>query len=208
MRKILLAVVLVLLLGWSSGAGATPYYDAVISDNPVSYWRLGDAGGPAVDAVGGRSLTYEGSPNPGQLGAIADDPNSATGFSGDRSALSVAADAGLQAQTFSIEAWAKITGACEYQGECYQFIISQRSPISAGYQLVFDPNNRWGIHLWGGSSLLGLETPPSELNEWAHLVGTYDGANLSFFINGSLIGSTPSSFSWWARAKSPVGLAT
>ena len=137
-------------------------------------------------------MTYEGSPNPSQLGAIADDPNSATGFSGDRSALSVSADAGLQSQTFSIEAWAKITGNCDAPSECNHFIISQRTSASSGYQLYFNPSNSWRITLWNGSS---ISTPPAAINEWAHLVGTYDGSDLSFFVNGSLVASTPSSFS-------------
>ena len=150
-----LCMVVALLVLSANSSNASPYSAAVLADNPVSYWRLGDSGDPGLDEVGGRNLTYEGSPIPGQPGAIAGDPNTATGFSGDRSALSLAPDAGLQSQTFSIEAWAKITGSCEHPPECYQFIISQRSPISAGYQLDYDPNNSWGTDLGGGQRTRG-----------------------------------------------------
>ncbi len=193
--RLFLAFGVLLVFGWSSGAGATPYYDVVMADNPVSYWRLGDSGSLGVDEVGGRDLSYEGSPNPGQSGAIADDPNSATGFSGDRSALSVAADAGLQSQTFSIEAWAKITGSCESQSECVQRVISQRG-TSAGYTLDYGDNNQnWLVGLRQGSQNTVVEGSPTGLNQWSHLVGTYDGTVLSLFVDGSLVGSAPASFS-------------
>ena len=46
-----------------------------------------------------------------------------------------------------------------------------------------------------GSQNTVVEGYPTGLNQWSHLVGTYDGTVLSLFVDGSLVGSAPASFS-------------
>jgi hypothetical protein len=55
MGKLALLLGLV-VLAWSSGASATSYASAVLSDNPVVYWRMGETSGPIVDEVSGSDL--------------------------------------------------------------------------------------------------------------------------------------------------------
>jgi hypothetical protein len=60
------------------------YSSVVLAKGPVGYWRLGEASGPtAADASGnGYDGTYFGTPTFGQLGAIANDSDTAVGFNG------------------------------------------------------------------------------------------------------------------------------
>jgi len=60
------------------------YSSVVLAKGPVGYWRLGEASGPtAADASGnGYDGSYLGNPTFGQLGAIANDPDTAIGFNG------------------------------------------------------------------------------------------------------------------------------
>jgi len=189
-------------LGWSSGVGATPYYDAVIADNPVSYWRLGDAGSPAVDEVGGRDLSYHNSPLPGQPGAIADDPNTATDFSGGRRALTHGFDSALNTPEFSIEAWGKVTGNCESTSECHQFFVTSRG-VGEGYWLGLytDPATsvvRWDFTVgrgnipggWAGVKYSDGSLLSEVQNAWHHVVGTYDGTQARLFLDGAEVGTT------------------
>ena len=55
----LVVVSLCALVAVGSGARAATYYDTVMADSPVSYWRLGEAAGAtANDAAGGNNGTY------------------------------------------------------------------------------------------------------------------------------------------------------
>ncbi|MAI80564.1 MAG: hypothetical protein CL917_16605 [Deltaproteobacteria bacterium] len=199
--RLFLAFVALMVFGWSSGAAATPYYDVVIADSPVSYWRLGDAGNPAVDEVGGRNLSYHNSPAPGQPGAIAGDPDTATDFSGGRIALTHSFDSALNTPEFSIEAWGKVTGDCENTAECFQFFVTSRG-VGEGYYLSLftDPSTsvvRWDFTVGRGNfpgGWAGVEYSDGSLlsevqNAWHHVVGTYDGTQARFFLDGVEVGS-------------------
>ena len=41
-----------------------------------------------------------------------------------------------------------------------------------------------------GSSFYNINISPPSINEWHHIVGTYDGATLKFYLNGSLSNSS------------------
>lgn len=200
-RKFALSVGLV-AIGCSSVAGATPYYDAVIADNPVSYWRLGDSGSPAVDEVGGRNLSYYNSPAPGQPGAIAGDPDTATDFSGGDRALTHSFDSALNTPEFSIEAWGKVTGSCGSTSACFQFFVTSRG-VGEGYYLDLHTNPSTSVVQWdftvgqgnfpGGWAGVGYSDGSllSEVqNTWHHVVGTYDGTQARMFLDGEEVGST------------------
>ena len=198
MRKIVLVVV-AMVFGWSSGAGATPYYDAVIADNPVSYWRLGDAGSPAVDDVGGRDLSYSGNPISGQPGAIAGDPDTATRFGGG-SVLARNFDPALNASQFSIETWVNIQGDSASSSGGYQFFVASREVFHKGYSLGLkdDPTTdliTWHFQLgqsdgtWW-NAVYSQNDPLSEIQDrWHHVVGVFDGGQARLFLNGSQVGT-------------------
>ena len=70
------------------------------------------------------------------------------------------------------------------------------STSNNGPHLILPRNNTWRIGFWGGASADGGSV---NLNTWQHIVGTFDGANLRLYKNGSLIAgpnsASPSSIS-------------
>ena len=137
-----LCMVVALVEFSATSSNASPYSAAVLVDNPVSYWRLGDSGSPGVDEVGGRNLGYQGTPLPGQSGAIAGDPNTATGFLGDRSALSISFEPALNTSQFSIESWVNIAGDCENTLECHQVFVASPAQLDCN-TIIFPGSNHF-----------------------------------------------------------------
>jgi hypothetical protein len=97
--------------------------------------------------------------------------------------VTVAYSPGLGSTNFSVEAWVNPSGQVDGQA----FIFGQ----GYGRQLDVHPGN-WGISVafyvctdpydWHELDSSG-EIP---IGEWTHLVGTWDGTNLSLYINGAL----------------------
>ena len=48
--------------------------------------------------------------------------------------------------------------------------------------------------------------PPVTLGQWTHLVGTYDGTTMRLYVNGALIGATPSGYV--QNTQRPLWIAT
>ena len=178
--RLFLAFAVLLVLGWSSVAGATPYYDAVMADNPVSYWRLDD----------------------GAPGAIYGDPDTARSYDSS-GAITIAYDPALNASIFSVEAWAQFNSDCTNVSNCYSTILSSRggSTHFSGYQLGAHPVPGGGesLHLgWaigaGGTWHGGNQSTPVRLGDWYHFVLTYDGSTQRVYVNGALSGTVNSAF--------------
>ena len=196
MRKsvVLVVALVVVLSGWSSGAGATPYSTTVLSDSPVAYWRMGETSGPIVDEVSGRQGTLSGGNTTGVAGAIVGDPDTAISSGPGGGTISVPYDIAMNSPTFSIELWAKFGSTCSdgtgNGNHCN--IAGPRGTSSTGYQ--FGPGDT--VPLMTHASVIGgsgtqyaLLGPLVVLNEWHHLVGSFDGSTHSFFVNGTLVGS-------------------
>jgi hypothetical protein len=97
-----------------SAAAAFPrcYSDAVIADNPVSYWRLDESSGTtAADSKGSNAGTYTNGPTLGQAGALPDTINNrAASFDGVNDYVTVPYAAALNTAQFTLEFWSKPTG--------------------------------------------------------------------------------------------------
>lgn len=70
------------LISAKNRAGATSYYDTIIADSPVAYWRLGEsAGAVAQEDSDTYDMDYVGSPTLGSTGLI-NDADTAVTFNG------------------------------------------------------------------------------------------------------------------------------
>jgi|GEM_PF-6870403 len=175
----------------AAGTALAGLYDAtVMGDNPVAYWRLGEApGSPTVADLTGHGHT--GTPLNGvllgQLGALLGDLDTAARFDGSNDKIDVAFAAALNPPSFTVECWARVMGGA---GNYRSPITSRDDAPQRGYIFYAEPGNRW--QFWTGRTAGGwhqLNGPGAGFGEWYHLVGTYDGATQTkrFYVNGSLM---------------------
>ena len=169
-------------------------YDAtVLADNPVGYWRLGEAAGSAtvqnIGSVAGGSGDVLNGVTLGVPGAIASDNDTAATFvQGPTQKIDVPFDAGLNpGPNFSMEVWARVTGGTGHRSP----LTSRGDFPQEGFIFYANPGNVW--QFWTGSGQqVGwrvITGTPVVNDEWAHLVGTYDGDTQRFYINGQEVGN-------------------
>ena len=185
-------VVLVMILGLLvAGAARGNYYDEVMDDSPVAYWRLNESSGTAVyDSAGSHNGTRSGTVTLGQAGALAGDPDTAMGFGGGHVVVPYAAD--LDGNTFSIECWAKpssVGGGSWRSPVMYRWVDGSTSgPDCYGYNFYADATHEnWEFWIGRGpaaGSFAVVNGPAAQLDKWTHLVGTYDGTTMRFYTDG------------------------
>ncbi len=159
------------------------------ADNPLTgYWKLDNNG----DDSSGRNhpLTI--------TGATFSTDHAPTDFANTHSlefsGMGDIAKAGDQPElqpedslTFSL--W--VNSAAYPADSTYQAIASYTKPgAMAGYYFDWDKDN---LHftIGTGATWEQIEVASSNIlpNNWSHLLGTYDGSSLKFYINGNLVGS-------------------
>ena len=99
--------------------------------------------------------------------------------------------AALNPAQVTVEAWAYPTGG---QGT-FRSVVTSRdyAPGNArGYILYASSSNTWQLWLGNGDWVV-VYGPPIVLNQWAHLVGTYDGTTARLYVNGALAASSGAS---------------
>jgi glucose/arabinose dehydrogenase len=175
------------------GGGGPSYSSSVLADSPLAYWRLGESSGTtAADASGnGRTGSYLNTPTLGAGGALTSDSNTAVGFNGTDEYVTVPYAAALNPAQVTVEAWAYPTGG---QGT-FRSVVTSRdyAPGNArGYILYASSANTWQFWLGNGDWAV-VFGPPIVLNQWTHLVGTYDGSTARLYVNGALAASAGAS---------------
>jgi hypothetical protein len=188
-------------------AGA--YQTAVLADDPVAYWRLGeDAGTTAYDGVGGQHGTYAAGAFPGAAGATGDGDPAAT-FDGadDNVVVGDVFDFSGQ-QPFSAELWVRrsdarldhyrgLVGKYELDGsgrrQGWLLTIAEEDDPDLRQRIVFE---RFRDVPSDQGSLDGTwSVTPLERDVWYHVVATYDGATMRVYVDGALEGSAPATMS-------------
>jgi hypothetical protein len=180
------------------------YSNVVTADRPVAWWRLDDPAGSTVAAeVNG---LYPGIIQPdvklGLEGALLGDADSAAGFTGyssgartAQSRIEVGFTPDLNPPVFSVECWAMVRGGAG----------SYRSPLTSrdtaggsasyGYLFYAGADDHWQFWLGTGANWSTFSGPAVAENQWTHLVGTFDGANAAFYVNGALVNTGPAAYS-------------
>ena len=145
------------------------YFETVVADRPLAYWRLGETGtSVALDSSGNRrNGAYRGVATQGVGGAVVGDPDAAVEYAGTSGANQVAID-GVPVNTAAgakttVEFWMRWNGA--FGGMPFGF---------TGYDFWFS-NGRFGFNsacsdVWGVPAY-GLE------NRWVHVVGVFTNGN-------------------------------
>ena len=168
------------------------YQRAVLADRPISYWRLDESGGEtAVDIAGPNLGTLRGDIVYSRPGALeTDDANTALGFNGTNSFVSVLYNANLDIYgDFTVEAWAK-PGLLD---KAQTVLHKGRSPNSDSwhYRLALTGRNFWrGSVRVGGKTYELTNMEPASLDRWAYLVLTRRGDTLTFYVDGTAVATT------------------
>jgi hypothetical protein len=175
-----------------------PYVVAVLEDQPVAYWRFGEPSGTrAADSSGnGNDATYVGAVSLGAPGAIAGDPDTAAGFDG-ATAFVDAADrfAFGGTQPFSLEAWVSPAAVGTYVGIASRD-DAMTGPPSEGYLFFVGPNDGpIGFQRIDASNLSTASTTGTPAaGAYAYVVATFDGVDMTIYLNGELQNTQTGSF--------------
>ena len=175
------------------------YPGSVMADKAVAYWRLGivdqtNGGSVTYDLAGGFNGAYSGPVVQGQPGAITNDPDSfSTTFGGGSTYAAVPFATNINSQTFTVELWVNDNGL---NWGYYRSPLAEHNPATyVGYNFYGLPGNTWAFWSGNGKAWSVSSGPAVLTNTWTHLVSTYDGINMSFYVNGVQVSSVPLSYS-------------
>jgi hypothetical protein len=157
------------------------YYDEVVADSPLGYWRLGEASGTvAADEQAFKNGTYYNSPTLGVAGAIAGD--TAATFNGSNQYVDIAHDAAWNSTDITVEAWVKTTTAL------LGLIVSRDTGGSSNRDFQFRVNagkiefvNLRGNGV-GATTLTGATSVNDDV--WHHVVAVRSGAAVTLYVDG------------------------
>ncbi|MBT8160978.1 MULTISPECIES: LamG domain-containing protein [Arthrobacter] len=175
---------------------AVGYAQVILRDAPASYWRLGDllSNSSATDTAGTVTGTYSGSISRGMPGAVMGDQDSCTFF------LNGYVDMGNQyimggTAAWTVEAWVQIqkfNGVGTIAGNYYNG--------GGGFQ-------GWGLSVSGSGSIEAFRALNGTFNtastanwamplgQWTYCAATYDGTNITLYVNGAQVAQVASSLS-------------
>jgi hypothetical protein len=185
-------------------APTTTYAATVNADAPLGWWKLDDAPGSFTVANAATPGVNEGNVSPdttlGSEGALLGNPGTAAAFTGysqgaraGASKIEVPATPTLNPTAFTVECWALPRGGAG----TYRSPVTSRNAatgVGEGYLFYAGTDNRWQFWLGTGTGWTTLVGPAVALNEWAHLVGTFDGTTASFYVNGTLVATSATAF--------------
>lgn len=175
------------------------YRQAVLTDSPIGYWRLGESSGTtATDETGNNNMTYVGTPTLAYAGVMQDG-------SGDTSMDVAGGDNGvdggdwadfefLGTLPFTVEAWIRPDTELSTS---WGGVIAQKQIDASG--------NGWELILHGGTGGMNIrmnrvgtgspghqaQTPDGSIvaDNTYHIVGTFDGTTTTIWINGQVAAS-------------------
>lgn len=160
-----------------------------------------------AEGVSGPAGTYKNTPTLGQTGAILGDPDTSVTFNDAQNEwvrIPVEDDDLVRSNKLSIECWVYLTAYPASEGDVFPFVAG---PSDGAGDCV------WKLWVRRGASASFLEFELSlanggfcdatsatlpDLDEWAHVVGTFDGTNARLYLNGTLL----------ATASAPAAIAT
>ncbi len=167
----------------------TGYRGTVLADNPVSYWRLGEANGTtAADERAANPGTYANNPTLGAAGLLTTDTaNKAVSFDGTNDNVKVANSASLNLTgSFSLEAWIK-PATLPTAGNFASILTKAES-----YTLQFNgPRLEFTIIQNGARKRLQAPVGAVVAGAAYDVLATYDGATQRLYLNGKEVASTP-----------------
>ncbi|MFO0734675.1 MAG: LamG domain-containing protein [Labilithrix sp.] len=171
------------------------YRDAVLSDSPILYFRLGETSGTtAKDASGkGHDGAVNGTVGWRATGALAGDQDTALAFDGASTYIDVGNAISFSGRApYTLEAW------------IFTELIdgSFRHIVMKNWEPTTDVREDFGVYveksnglvferIVGGATRTARSTQTDTLiGRWAYVVARYDGSVLALFVDGVQVGET------------------
>lgn len=181
-------------VGTTNSAAATltvltpnAYGAIVMADQPVAYYPLNETSGTvARDLAGIYDGTYQSNPTLGTPGATAY-TGSSVAFDGSSQYVLIGNPDGLNfTGLITMEAWIKPSAS-----DGNRNILEHGYNLSPFQEVVLRiQDGNYQVNSWDGTDhIINVPMSAGDLNNWVHLVGTYDGVNWNLYRNGALIGS-------------------
>jgi len=170
-----------------SGGGGGSYKDTVLADNPLFYYRLGEASGAAdaYDEVAtADNGTYHNTPTLGETGAISGDSNTAVKF--EEANAEYADTVTLSSETSllpcTIECFIKTDGASDSNAG----IVFIRGSVPASGLNMYGSSTsvkKLGYHWNNGSATYGFSSGPTLAdNTWYYVALVIESTKATFYI--------------------------
>lgn len=172
------------------------YREVILSDNPVAYWRLGEASGTtAADEKGSYSGTYVNGFT-SVAGAVAG--NAAAKLNGSSQYINCGNGTGLSfgIGAFSVESWINAVAL----GDGSSWLHKNNGSALAQWWIRPEVSGgNWRVRFLVASAGAGIETIAAtsygviSTGSWYHIAGTYDGGssgNIKIYVNGSVSATT------------------
>jgi RHS repeat-associated protein len=176
----------------------SPYAAQVLADNPVGYWRLGEASGTTANDISGNADNgvYSGGVTLGVTGALDGESATAATFNGTSGAVGIPDSTALRLNgNFSIEFWAKQDSFVGTK----PVVIAKGGggSIGNGYAIyaVSDGSGQYSLTLKRDNVTYSTNNNSlSTGSAYTYFVVTYDGSHVRWYVNGSLQTTTAASF--------------
>jgi len=157
----------------------------------VAYWRLGEASGTtAVDETGSHNGTYVGSPTLGVPGALVGDTDTAVDFDGVDDYISVPYSAALAVTSaYTIEFWANLDTLVRSGYPPLVFRGSGGGGTNDIEIYIAGQTKATVVHNRNNGGTMGWRyyERASWIGETLHVVLTWDGTDLTFYVNGAVV---------------------
>jgi PKD repeat protein len=172
----------------STGVVGTAYDDAVIDDNPVDYWPLGEASGStAFDWSGVSDLTLGTGATRAVAGPNLTTATNATRFSGTGTGRGVSTQSVPGPQVFTVEAWFKTDS--NTGGKIVGFGSSASTANSGSYDrhVYLEPSGRVTFGLYPGGVRTVTSTKSYNDNAWHHVVASLGLDGQTLYVDGERV---------------------
>jgi hypothetical protein len=180
--------------GASSGSGGgASYRAAVLADNPLAYWRFGEASGTtAADETGhGNTATIGTGVTWSATGALLNDSNTAVHLTGAQGLVVMNTSFDFPGNhPFSLEGWVNSNAAPDNVFRHLYIKDDLMNPAGRqeyGVYLQDQDGLAFERFVNAGSRNVTTLAPPA--NRWTYFVATYDGMLLTLYVNAVAVGT-------------------
>jgi hypothetical protein len=179
----------------SSGGAASGYRAAILADNPLAYWRFGEAhGATAADETGhGNTATIGNGVSWGATGALLNDANTAVSLAGaqcleiDNGGFNFPGTA-----PFSLEGWVTLSAAPDTIARDLYIKNDNSNPAGRQeYRVYLQASQGLVFDRYVNSGLKRLQAPSPPLDMWTYVVASYNGTGLALYVNAVFVANLP-----------------